>query len=171
MRHPLSNLGFVTCKSKMVILLPGDVLGLHWGTLCKELHGAPAVVDADGGSWCYWGKRSPRECGVLDGLQHKEGPLRSLCCEGHLGVTSMTWIRKERHGGHQLRLQEQEGMLRPPDTCSRSHSVPGRGRGRNGLEMRLKSEIDQVDKTEGERRRKGERHRDRGRGGETGGFS
>lgn len=65
----------------------------------------------------------------------------------------MTWIRKERHGGHQLRLQEQEGMLRPPDTCSRSHSVPGRGRGRNGLEMRLKSEIDQVDKTEGERRR------------------
>lgn len=70
----------------MVILLPGDVLGLQWGTLSKDLRGAPVVVDADGGSWCYWGKRGPQGCGVLDGLQHEEDPLRSLFCEGCLGV-------------------------------------------------------------------------------------
>ena len=81
----------------------------------------------------------------------------------------LTWIRKERHGGHELRLQEQEGMLRPLDTCSQSHSALGRGQGRNGLEMHLKSEIDQVEKTDRERRREGGRHRDRGRGGEVGG--
>ena len=45
------------------------------------------VVDADGGSWCYWGKRSPQGCGVLGVLQHKEDPLRYFFCEGHLGVT------------------------------------------------------------------------------------
>ena len=47
----------------MVILLPGDVLGFQWGNLCKDLNGAPVVVDADGGSWCYWGEGAPRGVG------------------------------------------------------------------------------------------------------------
>ena len=37
-------------------------------------------------------------------------------------------------------------MLRPLDACSRSHSAAGMGRGRSGLEMHLKSEIDQVER-------------------------
>ena len=37
-------------------------------------------------------------------------------------------------------------MLRPLDTYSQSHSVAGRGWGRSGSEMRLKSEIDQVER-------------------------
>ena len=64
---------------------------MFWGFsgehCAKSFMGAPMVVDADGGSWCYWGKRSPQGCGVLGVLQHKEDPLRYFFCEGHLGVT------------------------------------------------------------------------------------